>query len=50
MTHRPTSHRASNRDKLRRAIATFLAELDALPPEPALVPIPVEKTRSRPRR
>jgi len=48
MTQRstPTRH-VSNEARLRRAIASFLEELRALPPEPALIPIPQSKPRRR---
>jgi len=43
---KPARH-LSNEARLRRAIASFLAELRALPPEPALIPIPELKPRTR---
>jgi hypothetical protein len=51
MTHRPAIHRNdSNAERLRRAFDAFLAELRVLPPEPALIPIPVVKPGTRQRR
>ena len=51
MTHRPTIHgNDSNAARVRRAFDAFLAELRVLPPEPALIPIPVVKPGTRQRR